>query len=131
MAPRGRLLPPTVCIDNIDAAVTIDVANSDSMRRGVALFRNVMNRPCARRIVWIGLRVTDITARRVHQFRFAVAIQILQRGNLGLEDGYDEVFLPASQFALRIYIKPNARASSVPAVAVVACRDYISPSVGL
>src|SRR3989442_13275381 len=102
----GRLLPPSVCGDDVHASVAVEIPSADSVlsHRPVARLRNWMYGP---RLQWFpgnrGGPAHRATPPREHGVGNAIAIDIFEDRNLAGGSRHDGVPVPAAQFALRVY----------------------------
>jgi len=103
---RNRLLPPAVFLQDIDAAVAVDIAAAYSMRKTLVLpfRRNRMELPRSRGIFPISFRISNIAFGAAKDFRFSVTRHIKQSWRLIVEHVQHDVAFPRAIFPLRIFI---------------------------
>src|SRR6185437_10928156 len=126
----GGLLPPSLGVQNIDAAVLIDVSRADAVRRPRAALGDVMDDPLRGYILRIRPGKADVAiAGGVNQLRLTVAVDIAN-DRLLTEDRINHmVVLPAALLSGRIdvQISPNATPGSEyigPAITVEVCCTF-------
>jgi len=100
---RG-LLPPSKRIDDIHAAVAIDIPGANAVRGGQARLGDDMNCPKRIRILQVRMSPTHGSACHVEQIRLTVAIDVGQLGDLTRYVFHHQVLVPAARLAPRILI---------------------------
>src|ERR1700722_12286121 len=107
---RWWLLPPSIGSHDVQPPITVDVADPDSVSGPGAALGDGMNDPRPGRIGRIRLGVADVSIRHIDQFRFAVAVYVLEQGVFTLHGGKDPVLLPAPALTGWIHIEDRADA---------------------
>src|SRR5262249_8843514 len=124
-AAGGRLLPPSEGVNNVHAAIAVDIADADAVSGSEASLRYVMYDPGAIRMRRIGLCIANHTLRHVNQFGFPVAIHIAQHGDLALKCGDHLVLVPPARFAFGIDIQPHTHFPTGHAVVRETCGEDV------
>src|SRR5882757_902133 len=123
VAACGRLLPPSVWIQDVHSPIAVDVANADPMAGSVTFFGHVVNDPGTGGIGGIGLGVAHVAFAGIDELRLSVTIDIPQHGDFTLDCLHYGVFVPAPSLFFWIDIELNARAASEHHC------DYVGPAV--
>ena len=103
---RRRLLPPSVFLHDVAAAVAVDVAHAHAVREPLptALGRDAVNRPRLIRVMPIRLGVNEVAFRVADNLRLAVAGDVSEVRRLVIGDGQRDVPPPVARFAFRIFV---------------------------
>ena len=107
-----RLLPPPVHVKDVDAAIAVDVAGADAVRRVRARLANLRREPGPGRICRIGLRPSHRAPARIHEIGLAVGVDVLHHRHfrdVGRRRHDARVRIPAPRLAFRIHVQPRAR----------------------
>ena len=104
IAAWRRLLPPAVAIEDIHAAIAIDVSHAETVRGHETAFRDGFDDPRTGGIRRVRLGVAYLSFAAEDEFRLAIAINVAEQRDFGLNRRDDLVAIPAPEFTLWIYV---------------------------